>query len=173
MLNPGYAGLAAAYAIVLLLLLGIVFYSRWAWPVKVAATITAGAFCLISWVSVPELLGWPIAASPPQTFRLHAAYVQQPDKLSKTRGVINLWLTDAADLSRGGTPRAFQFPYTAPLHEVVMNATARMNKGVPQLGEFRNSQANTIAGLHDPAAGGQASAPLTFYDIPDPLFPDK
>lgn len=173
MLNPGYAGLAVAYTFVLFLLLGIVFFSRWAWPVKAAATVIAAAFCLISYVSMPELLGWPIAKNPPRTFRLHAAFVQQPDKLSKSKGVINLWLTDAADLTHGGMPRAFQFPYTAPLHEVVMNATARMNKGVPQLGEFRNSQSVAIAGLHDPAGGGPTSAPLTFYDIPDPLFPDK
>ncbi len=173
MLNLGYAGLAVAYAFVALLLLGVILYSRWGWPVKAAGAVTAAAFCLISYASIPDLLGWPIAQDPPHKFRLHAAYVQQPDKLSKSKGAINLWLTDAEDLAKGGVPRAFQFPYSAPLHEVVINATSRMNKGVPQMGEFTHSHTNAVAGLHDPASGGSTTAPLVFFDIPDPLFPDK
>ncbi len=173
MLNPGYAGLTVAYVFVALLLLGILLYSRWGWPVKAAATVTTAAFCLISYASIPKLLGWPIAHNPPQKFLLHAAYIQQPDKLSKRKGTINLWLTDAQDLARGGVPRAYQFPYTAPLHEVVINATAKISKGVPQMGEFKDPHTSSIAGLHDPAGADQTSAPVTFFDIPDPLFPDK
>ncbi len=173
MLNAGYAGLTVAYVFVALLLLCIILYSRWGWPVKVAATVTTAAFCLVSYASIPDLLGWPIAQDLPHRFRLHAAHIQQPDKLSKSKGTINLWVTDAEDLAQGGVPRAFQFPYSPPLHEVVINATARMGKGVPQMGEFTNPHATAIAGLHDPAAAGQAAPPVTFFDIPDPLFPDK
>jgi hypothetical protein len=173
MLNSGYAGLTVAYAFVGLLLLGIILYARWRWPVKVAAAVITVAFCLVSYVSIPGLLGWPTAQDLPQKFLLHAAYVQQPDKLSKSKGTIDLWVTDAQDLARGEVPRAYQIPYSPPLHEVVINATAKMSKGVPQMGEFRNPHTSAIAGLHDPAAAGQLSVPLTFFDIPDPMFPDK
>jgi len=173
MLNSGYAGLTLAYVFVVLLLFGICIYARWRWPVKAAATVITVAFCLTSYVSIPGLLGWPSAHELPEKFLLHAAYVQQPDKLSKSKGVIDLWITDARDLARGGVPRAYQIPYSPPLHEVVINATAKLGKGVPQMGEFKNPHTSTIAGLHDPAAAGQTAVPLTFFDVPDPMFPDK
>ena len=173
MLDAGYAGLTAAYVFITLLTLAIIRYTRWGWPVKVTAAATTAVFCLVSYVSIPDLLGWPIAQDLPQKFRLHAAYIQQPDKLSKSKGTINLWVTDAQDLAQGGVPRAFQFPYSPPLHEAVLSATSRMGKGVPQMGEFTDPHANAIAGLHDPAAAGQTTTPVTFFDIPDPLFPDK
>lgn len=173
MVNLGSAGLMAAYVFVALLLLSVNLYSRWGAPVKSAATAMAAVFCLVSYLSIPELLGWPIAQDPPQKFRMHAAYVQQPDKLSRSKGAIHLWLTDVKDLAHNGAPRAFQFPYSAPMHEVVINATAKMNKGVPQMGEFKSPGEANFAVLVDPTRVGQQAAPVTFFDIPDPLFPDK
>jgi hypothetical protein len=171
--NLGFAGLVAAYVFTVLLLLSVNLYSRWRWQVKAGATAAAAAFYLVSYLSIPELLGWPVRQDPPEKFRLHAAYVQQPDKLTRSKGAIYLWLTDTRDLAHNGAPRAFRFPYSAPLHESVINATARINKGMPQMGEFRNPDDPNVTVLDDPTRLGQKSAPITFYDIPDPLFPDK
>ncbi len=173
MMNLGFAGLTAAYVFIALLLLSINLYSRWRWPVKAAAAVAAAAFYLVAYLSLPELLGWPIERDPPQKFRLHAAYVQQPDKLTRSKGAIYLWLTDSEDLAHMGAPRAYKFPYTAPTHEVVINAMSRINKGQAQMGEFRNPNDPNITVLDDPTRVGQKSAPVTFFDIPDPLFPDK
>ncbi len=173
MLSTGSAGLVVAYVFVALLLLGLNLYSRWHRVVKAAVTLATVAFCLLTWLSIPELLGWPVAESPPQKFRLHAAHIQQPDKVSKHKGTINLWLTDVRNLAQGGVPRAYALPYSAPLHEIVLNAMGKMVKGVPQMGEFKVSGGSKISGLDDPAHAAQTSAPIAFYDIPDPLFPDK
>lgn len=156
-----------------LLLLSINLYSRWGWPVKAGAIIAAAVFYVVSYLSIPKLLGWPTMQDPPAKFRLHAAYVQQPDKLTNSKGAIYLWLIDAQDLAHNGAPRAFGFPYSPPLHEVVINATAKINKGMPQMGEFKNPSDPNVTLLDDPTRVGQKSAPVAFFDIPDPLFPDK
>jgi hypothetical protein len=172
-MNAGYAGLAAAYIFSALLLLGFYLRARRSWPVKAATAALAAAFFLGTWISIPGLLGWPVDRAPPRKFRLHAAHVQQPDKASKSKGAIYLWLTDAGDLAHNGIPRAYEFPYSAPLHETVMNATARLNKGMPQMGELRGPRRAASAVLDDPSRAGQGSVSFAFFDIPDPLFSDK
>ncbi|MBI1732018.1 MAG: hypothetical protein HYR49_04525 [Gammaproteobacteria bacterium] len=173
MMHLGFAGLVAAYVFIVLLLLSINLHSRWGWRAKAGATVAAAVFYLVTYLSIPELLGWPIRRDPPAKFRLHAAYVQQPDKLTKSKGAIYMWLTDTRDFAHNGPPRAFQLPYSAPMHEAVINATARINKGMPQMGEFRNPDDPNVTLLDDPTRAGQKSAQVAFFDIPDPLFPDK
>lgn len=173
MMNPGMAGLVAAYIFIVLLALAVIFYTGWRRPVKAAVVAAVAGFCLVSWLSLPELLGWPVERDPPQRFRLHAAHVQQPDKLSKSQGAIYLWLTDSADLGRRPVPRAYRFPYTTATHEIVINAISRSNKGMAQMGEFRGAGGSSFSMLHDPASAGTPSLGVTFFDIPDPLFPDK
>lgn len=166
----GYTAIIAAYVLAALLLLGLLLHTRWRWPVKTTAAIAVAALYLVTWVSLPGLLGWPIERDLPRKFRLHSAHVQQPDKTTNTQGAIFLWVTDVNDLGRAGTPRAYRIPYTPPTHEVVINAVSRMHKGMAQMGEFTGRIAT---GLHDPSRVGPAIAPVRFFDIPDPLFPDK
>lgn len=166
----GYTGIIAAYVLAALLVLGLLLHSRWRWPVKAMAAGAVAALYLATWVSLPGLLGWPIERDLPRKFRLHSAHVQQPDKTTNTQGAIFLWVTDVNDLGRAGTPRAYRIPYTPPTHEVVINAVSRLHKGMAQMGEFTG---HIATGLHDPSRAGPAIAPITFFDIPDPLFPDK
>ena len=169
----GVTGLIAAYVFIALLILSINLYSRWNWGVKAACIIVGTALYVVSYLSVLDILGWPTAQDLPQRFRLVGAYVQQPDKLTEYDGAIYLWLTDLDDLSSGGKPRSFRLPYSAPVHEQILNATAKLNKGMPQMGEFRNPDDDNMRILDDPTRLGQTSARIQFFDVPDPLFPDK
>lgn len=173
MMQAGYTGLIAAYAFLATLLVLVLRHARRSWPVKAAAVILCGVFFAVSWMSLPGLLGWPIPAPLPGKFRLHAVHIQQPDKVSRGEGAIYLWLTDAGDFARDGTPRAFALPYSAPLHEAVLAASARIAKGRAQMGEVTAFIDASAISLHDPNRVAGTTAPVRFYDIPDPLFPDK
>lgn len=173
MMTLGISGLVAAFILLALLLLSINLYSRWSWPVKAGTIILTTLFYAVTYLSLPPLLGWPIENDLPEKFRLIAAHVQQPDKLTKDGGAIYLWVTDVRNLVAHAPPRAYRFPYSGLMHEVVINAMAKLQKGVPQLGEFREPENPDMGLIREPARLGQVSAPVRFYDVPDPLYPDK
>lgn len=173
MINGGFPGLFIAYLLPALLAVGIAIRSSWQWPVKIAALIIAACLYAVTCLSIPQLLGWPTAEHPPGTFRLVAARVQQPDKATRDPGSIYLWVTDAVDLASAPRPRAYRLPYSGPMHEVVMNAAAKLQSGIPQLGEITEGNARDFGPAETAAHFGQAAVPIKFYDMPDPLYPDK
>ena len=173
MFTLGITGLIAAYVLIALLLLSINLYSNWSWKIKTGAVVLTSAFYVVTYLSFPPLLGWPTGQDPPERFRLIAAHVVQPDKVTGDEGAIYLWLTQIEDLSSSSPPRAYELPYSSPLHELVINASSKLDKGIPQLGEFDELQKNLIDELKQAPRSGQESVNIQFYDLPDPLFPEK
>ena len=169
----GITGLIAAYVLVALLLLSINLYSNWSWKVKAGSIVVTTLLYVVTYLSFPPLLGWPTGEQPPQRFRLVAADVVQPDKVTGAEGMIYLWLKDLDDLSGRSRPRSYQLPYSAELHESVIAAQSKLGKGMPQLGEFREPPDPNIREIDRLTRIGQKSAEIEFFDIPDPLIPDK
>lgn len=172
MYTLGISGLVAAYVLLAILLLSINLYSNWSWKIKATSIIITSIFYIITYMSFPPLLGWPSGDIPPERFRLIAAHVKQPNKITGEEGSIYLWLTEFDDLTTDVPPRAYSVPYTDQLHERVIHANANLKKGISQLGEFDDDLQTNI----NPADGkrlGQISVKIQFYDLPDPLFPDK
>lgn len=173
MLNLGISGLVAAYVLIAALLLGACIHSNWSWKIKSVVIMLTTAFYLVTYFSYPQVLGWPTAEKPPQKFRLLAAYVERPDRNRGVSGGIYLWLAGIDDLSSPLPPRAYRFAYSETLHERVLHASSKLNKGIAQLGEIDSS--------HDPNAGttknvsgmDAKSVNIIFYDLPDSLFPDR
>lgn len=172
MFSLGTAGLIAAYLLIGLILLSINIYSNWSWKVKAATIVITSLFYLVTYFSYPQLLGWPTSENPPERFRLISSHVQQPDKLTGEDGAVFLWVTQIDDLSAKKPPRAHRLEYSNALHELIINAKSKLNKGIPQLGEFRDKK-SVIGELKDAPRSGQESIEIEFYDLPDPLFPDK
>lgn len=168
----GITGLIAAYVLIALILLSINLYSNWSWQVKAGTIIITSVFYIVTYMSYPQLLGWPTSENPPERFRLVAAHVQQPDKITGADGAVYLWLTRIDDLSSSLPPRAYRLDYSNALHERVLNANSKLNKGIPQLGEL-DDRDNIIDELREAPRSGQESVDIQFYDLPDPLFPDK
>jgi len=165
-------GIIISYLIIALLLISFIIYSKRSLKIKVVSCIISAVFFLVSFMSYPPLLGWATNENLPVRFRLISAHVQQPDKLSGDEGTIYLWLTKLDDLTSVQTPRSHKLPYSNVLHEKVINANAKLDKGIAQLGEFENKQDIDIIGK------GKSNIELIsnqiqFYDLPDPLFPDK
>ncbi len=169
----GTSGLVAAYVVVALLLLLLNLYTPWSWRVKATLIAVVSLFYAVSYFSLPPLLGWPTDAELPKRFNLAAIYVQEPDKSSGREGEIFLWATDMAEGPRGAEPRAYRVPFSGELHARVVEAGNKMRKGLPQLGEVREEQVGPHAKPTDETQGGQKSVAIEFFDLPDPLFPEK
>lgn len=169
----GTTGLIAAYVLLALLLLCLNLYTRWSWPIKAAMIVVVSAFYLVTYFSLPPLLGWPTEAELPRRFNLVAIYVVEPDKSTGSKGEIFLWATDMAEGPRGAEPRAYRVPFTNELHSRVVEAGNKMRKGLPQLGEVSEEKTGPSARPTDQSQGGQKSIAIEFFDLPDPLFPEK
>ena len=165
-------GIITSYIIIALLLVSIVFYSAWTIKIKAASCIITAVFLVVSFMSFSPLLGWATEDEPPLRFRLISAYVEQPDKLSGDEGSIYIWITKLEDLTSIQVPRSHKLPYTEALHEKIINANAKLDKGIAQLGEFKKQPNFAMIGKDDTKAG-LISDQIQFYDLPDPLFPDK
>ena len=167
----GITGIVAAFVLLALLLLSINLYSKWSWPVKALTIVLTSAFYIITYFSFPPLLGWPTTQLPPQQFRLIAAHVNQPNKETGEDGAVYLWLTEIKDMSSTGEPRSYRLEYSNELHEKIINVNAKLDKDIQQLGEFKepDDAFNDIS----EQKRGLKSVHIEFYDLPDPLFPDK
>lgn len=167
----GITGIVASFVLLALLLLSINLYSKWSWPVKALTIILTSAFYIITYFSFPPLLGWPTTQLPPQQFRLIAAHVNQPNKETGEDGAVYLWLTEIKDMTSAGEPRSYKLEYSNELHEKIINVNAKLDKDIQQLGEFKepDDAFNDVS----EQKRGLRSIHIEFYDLPDPLFPDK
>ena len=167
----GITGIIAAYILIGLLLLSINLYSKWSWQVKAITIILTSAFYIITYFSFPPLLGWPTSQNPPEQFRLIAAHVEQPNKETGAEGAVYLWLTEIENMTDIPEPRAYQLDYSNELHEKIINVNAKLDKDIGQLGEFKEPDGKMVD--IDEQRRGVKSVEIEFYDMPDPLFPDK
>ena len=158
--------LLGAYALIVLLLANVLFATRLPWASKLlAAALTAGLLGF-TWQTLPQLAGWPARATTPDRFNLAAIEVQEPDKSGASKGVIYLWVTRLASNTADVVPRAFELPYSAELQLKLNAASNKLRKRMPQLGE-------TAPGKASATGHGPAAVDLDFYDMPDPLFPER
>lgn len=168
----GIPGLVAAYVLIGLILLSINLYSNWSWKVKAGTIILTSIFYIVTYLSYPPLLGWPTSEILPERFQLIAAHVQQPNKITGEGGAVYLWVSRIENLASPSPPRSHRLEYSNALHEIVINANSKLNKGIAQLGEVEDRD-NIIDELRDAPRSGQESIKIQFYDLPDPMFPDK
>ncbi len=171
MVTLGISGLIAAYIIIAILLLSVNLYSSWSWKIKASLTILVACFYLVSYYSFPPLLGWPSDDVPPKRFRLLAEYVQEPNKHLGTDGAIYIWATNMDGDPSVIEPRAYKLPYSNAMHQKLIDVGKKLRKKMPQLGETEDPDAPNATPKDK--RGGQVSVNIQFYDLPDPLFPEK
>jgi hypothetical protein len=66
-------------------------------------------------------------------------------------------------------------PYSNQLHQRIADAGNKLRKGLPQLGETKeeDDKGGPIEEAKDGTRYGQKSVRVEFFDMPDPLFPEK
>jgi hypothetical protein len=164
------AGFIAGYVVVTLLLLNVLFFTRWMWWIKLAALAWVVGLFHVTHRSMPDLLGWPTHHGIPERFNLMGLHIVEPEKGGATKGDIFLWVTDLNLDGSPRVPRAFALPFHPELQVKLVAAGTKLRKGLPQLGElvdrpFESGPANLGHTLKIPN--------LDFYDMPDPLFPER
>ena len=166
MMTSAVSTFIAAFALVGLLLLNVLFFTRFAWWVKLACIGMVAWLGIATWRAMPDLLGWPTHSGMPARFNLNALHVVEPDKSGTNKGAIYLWVTRFATDTSGVVPRAFELPYSPELQLKISNAGTKLRKNLPQLGE--------VVDVPRPGdAHGRHMIDLEFYDLPDPLFPER
>ena len=173
MIMLSQAGLIAAYVLVALLLIGVTLYTSFSWRLKALLVVAVSAFYIVTYQSFPPLMGWPTDAELPKRFNLVAIFVQEPEKTTGDPGEIFLWLTDLEQGPARNEPRAYRVPFNGDLHAKVVEASTKMRKGLPQLGELVDENLGPNARPTDESRGGQKTVDIEFFDLPDPLFPEK
>ncbi len=85
-------------------------------------------FYVLHYQGLKALAGWPAPTEPPQEFDLIAEAVREPDRARGDPGAVFFWISTADQ----ATPRAFELPYSKPLHEEVDRAARRRSEGKAQ-----------------------------------------
>jgi len=165
-MTPAEIAFVAAFAMLFVLLANVVFFTRFAWWIKFAAVAMVAVLGVCTWRAIPDLLGWPTHAGIPPRFNLNAIHVVEPDKSGVEKGAIYLWVTRLAADTRAIEPRAFVLPFSPELQIKVVAAGTRLRKNLPQMGEV-------VAHARGSDAHGRRSVDLEFFDLPDPLFPER
>lgn len=156
----------AAFGLLALLALNVLVFTRFAWWVRLGALL---ALALLGWQTsraMPDLLGWATHSGLPPRFNLNAIHIVEPDKSGVNKGAIYLWVTRFATDTSDVVPRAFVLPFSPELQLKVAAAGTKLRKNLPQLGE--------VVMIDNPADrhGGKV-VDLEFFDMPDPLFPER
>lgn len=164
-MSAALSAFLAAYAMLGVLLLNVLLFTRFAWWIKLASVAMVACVVFATWRAMPELLGWPTHAGMPPRFNLNALHIDEPDKSGVDKGAIYLWVTRFATDTSGVVPRAFVLPFSPELQLKVAAAGTRLRKNLPQLGEVVAARASD--------AHGRRAFDLEFFDLPDPLFPER
>ncbi len=163
-MNWGMIGIIFAYLVLALLLLVLLARTRWGWTIKGLAIAGVALLTYSTAISYSPLIGWPTGIALPKRFNLVGIHVDEPNKNTQAKGTIYLWLTDMEQQLGRSIPRAYKIPYSPALHNKLNEASKKLRKNLPQLGEtefVRN------------AVTGRLEVDLQFFDMPDPLFPEK
>jgi hypothetical protein len=197
--NEIILGLAIGYALLGVVLLSILVFARFAWPIKAALIVLTSGFYVVNFVETRALLGWSSIDPLPSRFKLLSARIVEPHSLEGEPGAIHLWVEELdQDNFPSGTPRAYRLPYDAKLAERTEAAMKASADGKPQggrtadfgTGEGGVSQATarevtpssiTTTGGGDPSTGGpldpvlgrDENASIVFTPLAPPRMPAK
>ena len=162
---------------VLLGFLLIVFNLRtkFHWLIKSTMIITVTFFCIFTYSSFKNLLGWPTKDFVPERFRLISAQIYEPNVILNSEGVIYLWITDMNSKSGLSTPRSFQLAYNKEIHERISKALVNIKNGVPQMGELKEDEeeSGVISQVLEKKKTMSTSMKVNFFDMPSQLLPEK
>jgi len=114
---------------------------RW---VKVSAAVVVTGFYLCAWHGALGLLGWPAPGAPAGAVRVHAVWLDEPDRAGTTEGGVYFWVRALDPNGRPiGEPRAHALPWTRELAEAAQSAQEELAGGALLDGYFTGSKAET------------------------------
>lgn len=160
-MSPGMTGIIFVNIILGVLVITLVFRTRWNAAIKIAALLSVIMLYHSTVQSYPALMGWPTSIKLPQRFKLEGILFDEPNKSTQSKGRIFVWVTDLQDF-RKPVPRAYVLPYTPVLHTKLYDAGQKLRRSLPQLGE--------VITVRNPITA-KVEIDLQFFDMPDVLLP--
>ena len=159
--------LIAAYVAVALLLLSLHLYSNWGLLTKAAITVVVTGFFFVTYVSYPQLMGWPLVTDRLPS-RLHLLGIQtvEPDS-------IYLW---ARDLDQGfgdKRPRAYELSYSKSLHQSAAKAGRKLRRNIAVMVEIDPLPDGPKAKISESAGTVVGNSIVRFSEVPEGLSPPK
>ena len=162
------------YAILAFLLVLFNLRTTFHWIIKSLMIIITTIFCVLTYDSFKNLVGWPSNDNLPDRFRLVAAQIYEPNALINSEGNIYLWITDMNDLAGLSTPRSYSLKYNKEVHEKISKALVSLKNGIPQMGEnIDENKKNIISSVLKKEKASTVSSKLNFFDMPNQLLPEK
>jgi hypothetical protein len=191
--------LGLGYALLGVVLLAILIFSRLDWRLKAGLIVLVSAFYVVDFRSARALLGWASPDALPPRFKLLGARIVEPHSLAGDKGAIFLWVEEVdEDNFPSGDPRLFRLPYDVKLAERAEAAARASAEGTPQGGRTADFGAGaggaaeptnrevtpssvTVTSGGDPMSGGPSDplAPrdqehgVVFSPLPPPRLPPK
>lgn len=160
-MNFGMTGILFSNMVIGILLIILLFRTRWSGLIKIAAIICVVMLYHTTVKSYPAVIGWPTTNRLPQRFNLEGVLFDEPNKATQSKGRIFIWATDLKDFKKP-VPRAYVLPYTPALHTRLYDAGQKLRKRLPQLGE--------VVIVRNPITAKE-EIDLEFFDMPDLMVP--
>jgi len=182
-LTLGQMELVAAYVLIVIFLLVILFWSRVRWWIKAGAIGLAVTFFFGTWNGLRNISGWPSDELLPDRFELVYTIIVEPDETRQDPGALYYWILELPedgpineeDIYRPGAidvrldpaqlPRSFRIPYSREAHEEAEEARNKIIQGVRQVG--LTTRRPKKPGEYAP------ESEFAFYDRPDPILAPK
>ena len=122
--------LILGYVAISALLLIFFLYSTFSNKLKTVVVFIMASFYVFTWMGYKQILGWPSTQEIPDEFRLVWVSIDEPDKLTKKEGEINLWIRyqDEAGIPIG-SPRAFSLVWSEENHKLAQSALLQLKEG--------------------------------------------
>ena len=170
----------------------IILKSNISWLVKLSLIIISVVVYVAVYQGMMQFSGWPSVEVLPKKFQIHWTFIREPDKFSKKKGAIYMWIEELDEQNIPfGTPRSYELPYTPPLEEEVLGVQGNLELGIEQaatverltqdkidLYNEKNREATTTKKVGD-SGGYQTFESLdgvyqiTFGDLPELELPEK
>lgn len=159
--------LIAAYVALGTLLLSLHLYSNWNVWIKAAATIVLTGFYYVTYVSYPQLQGWPLATERLPS-RLYLLGIQTVEPNS-----IYLWARDLDQGFGNKRPRAYELPYSKSLHQRASRAGRKLRRNIAVMVEIDPLPEGGRALVKEGMGAVVLSSTVRFTEIPEGLSPPK
>lgn len=157
-----------SFAVLLLLAVLALLYSRW--PAWLKGLLLAGVAVFYFWANdvVHAMWGWPAADPLPERFVLLAAVIDEPN--AKSAGALYVWVNAIENGKPVQQPRAYKLPYAKDLHALLNEGIKKSRQGVSQMGTATPKAGKKGFSWLRP---GRDEQEIKIRDLPSPQLPEK
>ncbi|MGB1092200.1 MAG: hypothetical protein ACPGYX_08755 [Oceanobacter sp.] len=155
--------LGLGFALLGTLLLIALLRARLGFAISLALIALTLSFFWLNFSELQSLKGWPSERQPPEEFQLISTLIHEPDNQAGDAGAIYLW---GIPKDGDGRPRAYQLPYSPPMHESTAEAETMISDGKRVIARRDEPDANQAESSGDSMGSRYIFEPVTKQQLP-------